>query len=52
MLVSFNNWNIVLLANKTTLSDDFDEIQKVFLGGISYNMVSLVHTGKYGSIHA
>ena len=42
MLGSFNNWNIVQSTNKTTPSEDFDELYKAVLGGISENMPSLV----------
>ena len=44
---SFNNWNIFQLKNKNRLSD----ICKVFLGGISKNMESLVNISKYGAIN-
>ena len=42
---SFNNWNIIHFTNKTTCSEEFDEVHKVFLDGISTNMVLLLHTG-------
>ena len=45
VLVKFNNQNIIQFNNKPTRSQDFDDIHKVFLGGIS-------ESGKYGSINA
>ena len=51
MLGSLNNWNIINLTNKNTLSEDFDEVNQLVLDGISNNMSSLVHTGKYGAIN-
>ena len=43
----FNNWNIMTLSYKATTSKDFEEIYQVVLDGISDNMASLVHSGKY-----
>ena len=51
MLGSFNNWNIIKFRNKTTPSEQFDEIHKVVIDGISDNMASLIHLGKYGAIN-
>ena len=48
----FNNQNIIQFTNKTTSSEDFDELHKVVLDGISDNMASIVQLGKYGSINA
>ena len=42
VLGSFNNLNIILLSQKSTPSDLFDEIHQVVLCRISYNMASLV----------
>ena len=42
--------NIILLSQKSTPSDTFDEIQQVVLDRISDNMASLVESGKYGAI--
>ena len=42
VLVSFNNWNIIQLLQKSTPYDAFDEIHQVVLDGISYNMALLV----------
>ena len=39
---SFNNWNIILLSQKSTPYEEFDEIHQFFLEGISDNMASLV----------
>ena len=39
------------MSQKSTPYDTFDEIQQVFLDGISDNMVSLVQYGKYGVIN-
>ena len=50
VLVSYNNWNIIQLSQTSTPSDTFDEIHQVVLDGISYNMASLVESGKYGAI--
>ena len=35
---------------KNTSSEDFEDIYNVFLGGIGYNINSLVQTGKYGAM--
>ena len=51
VLGSFNNWNIILLSQKSTPSDKFDEINQVVLDGISDNMVALVESVKYVSIN-
>ena len=32
-------------------SEDFDEVHQVVLYGISANMISLLHTGKYGYVN-
>ena len=37
-----NNWNVIKLTNKTTSSEDSDEVHKAILDVISYNKVSLV----------
>ena len=47
----FNNWNIVKSTNKSTPSEDFDDIHKIFLDGTSDDMASPVQTGKYGAIN-
>ena len=47
----FNNWNIIELLSKSKSTDTFDEIHQVVLDGISDNIVSLVESGKYGSIN-
>ena len=39
---TFNNRNMIQLTNKTTSSDNFDDICKVFLDVISDNVESLV----------
>ena len=51
VLGAFNNWNIIELSSKSTSSDKFDENNQVVLDGISYNMASLVESGKYGAIN-
>ena len=51
MLVSLNNWNIIKFTNKTTTNEDFYEVHKFLLDGISDNMSALVHNGKYGVIN-
>ena len=38
--------------SKTTCSEEFDDVHKVLLDGISANMVSLLHTGKHVAINA
>ena len=45
------NWNIILLSQKSTLYDAFDEINQVVLYRISDNMASLVQSVKYGAIN-
>ena len=47
----FKYWNIILLSQKSTPSDTFDEIHQVVIDGISDNMTLLVESGKYGSIN-
>ena len=42
VLGAFNNWNIIQLSSKSTLSDTFDEIHQVVIERISDNMASLV----------
>ena len=51
MLGSFKKWNIIQVINKKTADKDFDAVHKVVLYGISNNMSSLVHNGKYGAIN-
>ena len=51
VLGSFNNCNIIILSQKSTSSNAFDEIQQVVLDGISGNMALLVESGKYGAIN-
>ena len=50
VLGSFNSCNIIQLSHDSTPSDAFDEINQVVIDGISYNMASLVVSGKYGAI--
>ena len=50
-LGSFNSWNIFQLSQKSTPYEAFDEINQVFLDGISDNMDSLFEPGKYGAIN-
>ena len=52
VLDSFNNWNIIQFTNKTTSSEEFYAVHKVFLDGISDNIAYLVQIGKYGVINA
>ena len=51
VLVSFNNWNIILLSPKSNSSGTFDEIHQVVIDGISDNMASLVESENYGAIN-
>ena len=51
VLGSFNNWNIIKILQKSTLSDEFDEIHQVVLDGISDNTASLFESGNYGAIN-
>ena len=39
------------MSQKSTPYDAFDEINQVFIDGISDNMASLVQSGKYGAIN-
>ena len=50
LLGSFNSFNIVQCSHKETYSE-YIEKKQVVLGGISYNMATLVQTGKYGAIN-
>ena len=43
VLDSLNNWNIIKFANKNTFCEDFDEVHRFVLDGISENMKSLAH---------
>ena len=52
MLGSSNNCNTIQFTNKKTSSEDFYEVHKVVLAGISGNMVSLVQLGTCGDINA
>ena len=51
LLGSFNSWNIIILSQKSTPSDEFDEIYQVALDLISDNMALLAGSGKYGAIN-
>ena len=51
MLVSFNNGNVIKLTNKNKTSEDFDDVNKVVLFGISDNIASLVQSVEYGDIN-
>ena len=50
VLVSYNTWNIIDITPKSRPFEAFDEINKVFIDGISENMASLVQSGMYGTI--
>ena len=50
-MCSYKNWNIIHLTPKSTLFEEFDEINQVVLDSISDNMASLVQPGKYGVIN-
>ena len=47
----FRNWNIITLSHKATTSEDFEDINRVVLDGISENIASLVKYGNYGVIN-
>ena len=51
LLGPFKNSKIIQLSHKSNPFDKFYEIHRVFLDGISDNMVSLVESGKYGIIN-
>ena len=51
MLGYLNNWNPIHFTNKTTSSEDFNDVHQALLDGIIENMDSFVHTGKYGAIN-
>ena len=51
MLGFFNKWNIITFLYKATTSKAFEYIHQVTLDGISYNIASLVRSGKYGSMN-
>ena len=48
---SYNNWNIIELTPKSTSFDEFDEIYKDIIDGISENTDSLVQSVMYGAIN-
>ena len=50
VLGSYNNWNIIELTPKPTPFEEFVEINKVVLDGISENMASLVQSDMYVAI--
>ena len=50
-MVTFNKCNIFNFTNKTTSSEESDDISKVLLHGISENMSWLVYTGECGTIN-
>ena len=50
VLVSFKNWNIIQLSQKSTPFEAFEEINQVVLNRRSDNISSLVPSGKYGDI--
>ena len=52
VLGSLNGWIITKSTNKTTYSKEFDEVLKVMLDGISYNMELLVQIGRHGNINS
>ena len=52
MLGYLNNWKIFQFTNKTTTSEDFNAVHKVFIDGISDNMASILQLGKYGAMNA
>ena len=51
VMSSYNNWNIIELTPKSIPLEEFYEIHKFFLDGISENMASLVQSGMYFSIN-
>ena len=51
VLGSYNNWNIIHLSQKSTHFEAFDETHQVVIDEISYNMVSFIQLGIYGSIN-
>ena len=44
VLVSFNNWNIIILSHKSTRSEAFEEIHQDVLDGVSVSMVLLIQS--------
>ena len=52
VLGPYNTWNIIELTQKQIPYEEFYEINKVVLDGISENMASLVQSGMYGAIYA
>ena len=44
MLGTYNNWNIIKFNNKNTPIEDFNDINKVIIDGVSENMTYMVHT--------
>ena len=51
MLGSFGKYNIIQFTNKTTSSEESDDIHNVVIGFLSDNVLSLVQTGRYGAIN-
>ena len=51
VLGPYNNWNIIKITPKYISFEEFDEIHKAVLDGISENMASLVQSVMYGAIN-
>ena len=51
VISSFNNWNIIKFQHKSTTGEDFKDIHKVVLDGISENTASLFQSSKYGAMN-
>ena len=50
VIVSFNNWNIIKVAHKSTTSEASVDIHQVVIDGISNSVALPVQYGKYGTM--
>ena len=51
VLGCFIKWNILIISNKNTTSEDLDQIYQFVLDGISHNISSQVQYSKYISVN-
>ena len=47
----FNNWVVITLSHKATISEDFEDIHLVAFDVISDNIASFVQSGMYGDMN-
>ena len=47
----FNNWNIITFSNKNATSEEFDDINQIFLDNIRENVVLMLQSGHDGAMN-